>query len=137
MKWIVVDASVVVRAVSDKNSRVSKKFFKLKERILKKDVYLFSPPIFWVECANALRFSTKNEKRSKKYLREIFELPIHLTQPTSKSVMRALEISHQVSDTVYNSWYHITALWLGATFITADKKYYNKAKEIGSIEYWG
>lgn len=137
VSWVVVDASVVVRAVSNKNTLLSKKFFKLKEKVATNKVYLFSPPIFWTECANALRFSLREKEKREKYLQEILNLPIHLTQPTSRSVLRALEISHQLGDSVYDCWYHVTALWLGATFITADKKYYKKAQQLGSIEYWG
>ena len=137
MKWVVIDASVVVRAICEEQPVINKKFLKLLKKAKNEEIYLFSPPIFWTECANALRFATKNEQLSKKALQKIFNLPIRLTQPTNKSVIRALNISYQLGDTVYDSWYHVTALWLGATFITADKKYYNKAKNIGSIECWG
>ncbi|MBU0578389.1 type II toxin-antitoxin system VapC family toxin [Patescibacteria group bacterium] len=137
MKWVVVDASVIIKAISQDNLQVKKKISSLLKKVEQDKTHLFAPPIFWAECANALRFSNKDKKENQNNLQKIFNLPIRLTQPTSKSIMRSLEISQQLGDTVYDSWYHVTALWLGAIFITADKKYYNKAKNIGSIEYWG
>lgn len=45
-----------------------------------------------------------------------------------------LELAYDLGTTVYDASYHYLARFLDAVFLTCDKEYYEKAKNIGNIE---
>ncbi len=46
---------------------------------------------------------------------------------------RALQLSSTLGHHLFDTLYHATALESGATLITADRRYYNKAASVGHI----
>ena len=50
---------------------------------------------------------------------------------------KALEIAYELGTTVYDASYHVLAIARNAIYITADKKYFDKAKQLGNIELIG
>lgn len=136
MKWVVIDASAILRAVDEQNPKFETRFANLIKAVNHKKTQVLVPPLFWIECANALRYSKKSAQEAQALFKTIAQLPIYLTQTTQNTLAEAMKISDRLETTVYDAWYHVIALRLGATFITADAKYYRRAKKLGQIELW-
>lgn len=51
--------------------------------------------------------------------------------------LRAAKMSISLNHHLFDTLYHAVALEHGAEFITADKKYFNKARNLGSITLLG
>jgi predicted nucleic acid-binding protein len=63
-------------------------------------------------------------------LLDAMEIPVKAAAPEFKLASRlALDLDHHLFDTLY----HALALREEATLITADRRYFNKAARIGSI----
>ena len=49
------------------------------------------------------------------------------------SLKRAAQIAVQFNHHLFDTWYHAVALGAGATLVTADERYFNKAKGLANI----
>ncbi len=133
MKIFVIDASIVLNSLLDKNKKASEKFRTiLEDNLLKTKIY--SPGFLTLEVSNGLRFSTKDKKESISILEKYLNLPINFFSFTSAHILEILRLSYQTQTTVYDSSYHFLALILNGKFLTCDKDYYEKAKELGGVE---
>lgn len=131
MNGYVVDASVVATwLLSTNKNRESI----AHDFIIDNSHKLYSAELLDIEISNALTmYSSTLETVDNLF--ELYKtigiellpyLPIHLDM--------ARQVSFDIKDTVYDSLYHTTAMTRGLTFMTMDRKYYNKAKHLGNIE---
>jgi predicted nucleic acid-binding protein len=89
-----------------------------------------------IEVANGLRFGISDPTGAQPILAKFFEIPIHYFFLTPEQTSEIVSLSYGLSTTVYDTSYHFLARLLGATFITCDRAYYQKAKALGNIELW-
>lgn len=55
------------------------------------------------------------------------------TNPSNSAYQRAIELSSRLNHHLFDTLYHAVALEENATLITADRRYYDKAKVLGGI----
>lgn len=137
MKHVVIDASVVVRYLIKEDEVLADIFSEILRQSKKKTDALSSSPLLSLEVGNALRFSIKDVQLSEEAMRRFFRLPITITPLTDAQVQKAITLSYKCGTTVYDASYHVLALAHNATYLTADRQYYEKAKQIGKIRLVG
>jgi len=108
-----------------------------------KEIKLIAPSLLLYELNNCFVVRHVQENRTKQALfiieKQIKEGSLDIISPSEKILMKARELSNldtkgQGHISSYDATFHALALLEGATFITADKKHYNKTKKlIGSV----
>jgi predicted nucleic acid-binding protein len=132
VKNIVVDASLIMRGLFSENTIAAQKLASL---LSVHSLYnVFAPEFLKVELLNAIRFSTRDFEEAQKLICLAEKFPISYVSLDKLELHEAFRISWKYKTTVYDAIYHALALEHNATFITCDKKYYEAAHELGSIE---
>lgn len=133
MNQYVIDASVTVKwfiadSVDESNTDHA---LRLLQRAQQGDLQ-FLQPAHWVSevAAVLVRLTPKTVSRSVAALRELSFVNIaNHDNHYQRAISLALKCDHHLFDTLY----HAIALEENATLITADKKYYDKARQLGAI----
>ncbi len=134
MKKYILDASVILTFLLSEKADTVKKVTGLLRQTKDKKVKLYSSPLLPLEVTNGLRFSLIDEKQAGDILEIFLTLPIELQNLTDGHYLKALPLSYKLGTSVYDTSYHQLALSLGGTFVTADNKYFTKAKHLKAIE---
>ncbi|MBI2616610.1 type II toxin-antitoxin system VapC family toxin [Candidatus Gottesmanbacteria bacterium] len=134
MKIFIVDASILLRTLSNKGGTADIFLRKLLADQKSNSTHLYSTSFLMIEVANGLRFSLGDEKFARDSLRRLSILPIRYIEITSSYLEEALRWSYTYKTTVYDSIYHVVAKMLDGTFLTCDDEYYQKAKSVGNIK---
>ncbi|OGG14270.1 hypothetical protein A2773_06660 [Candidatus Gottesmanbacteria bacterium RIFCSPHIGHO2_01_FULL_39_10] len=134
MKIYILDASFIVRTITEKSSKADLFLRSLLTHQKAKEIQLYSIPFVLIETANAFRFTFKDKSITLKSQKICANLPLTYYYPTNTDIERALEWSYQHQTTVYDSLYHVVATILDGTFLTCDEDYYKKAKSEGAIK---
>ena len=128
----VLDASVVVKWLlldSDIESDVDKALALLND--VKRGEILPIQPIHWLAEAAAMITRLQPQiARSSIELLHAMEFPV-----TDDLLVfnRAIRLAKDSKQHVFDTLYHAVALEEGAKLITADRKYYRKARRFGSL----
>ena len=129
---VVIDASVTIKwfVPDDGTEEGAEKAIQIFKAIQKSTLSTVQPVHWHAEVIAVLsRIQTKECDRSIQLL-DILEFPVcdslEIYQLASEI---AIKLDHHLFDTLY----HAVALKQQASLITADKKYYRKAKEFGNI----
>ena len=131
MTRLVIDASVSVKwFVRSENEDNVPKAVEILKGIGDNRISIIQPPHWMAETIAVLaRLQPEKVNRAIDLL-DAMEIPVKATAPEFKLASRlALDLDHHLFDTLY----HALALQKEATLITADRRYFNKAAEFGSI----
>lgn len=132
----IIDASVIVAVFLEKDKTALDVFRKIVAEANKKKVALWAPSFALFEMANALRFS----KEDKWPVFDIWDLirkapisyfnynDLHISFFPSIALL-----SRKLGTAFYDTYYHYLAITLNGTFLTRDRQYYRKAKNLGNI----
>ncbi len=134
MKKYVVDASFIAKSILEEDESVLLRFRNIFKLVSKNKIKITAPFFLITEVANAIRYSTKDEKEAVLTFEDFLLLPIELTEVSLFSYKKIIELSYLQNTTVYDTSYHVLALEQNAIFLTCDGEYYKKAKELGNIE---
>ncbi len=134
MKNFVVDASYVAAFLLKETAAVEKSFSNIYKLSLSKSAAIYSSPILTSELTNILRFKFLIIGEATDVLRAFFDLPILSYSLSSTDWEDILKLSYELNTTAYDTSYHFVAQLLGGTFLTCDKKYFQKAKKLGAVE---
>lgn len=137
MKIYVVDASVLLTSLLEEKENAAKELQNLLERVEKKSVQVYSSCLLPLEIANGLRYTLKDKNLCQETFDKFSSLPISYFSFKIEHIQKALVLSYELKTSVYDTSYHVLAKLLSGTFLTADKEYYTKAKNLGSIEFFG
>lgn len=131
----VIDASVILKWFSQSGENDLDKAVQLREDFGERKIDLYVPELLIYEIANVLRYKNIfKEDIIHKAISSIYEMDILL--PVNPGVInRAVTIARKYRITVYDSSYLSFAQSLGCHLITADKKLYQKIKELPGIIY--
>lgn len=134
MKIYVVDASILLTALLEKSETVSRKVKEIFKAVRAKKTKIYSSNLLPLEMANGLRFTIKDRKLAGETFRKFSALPIIFFNLKIEHLGKVLELAYRQGTSVYDTSYHFLAKMLMGTFLTCDRKYYEKAKGLKSIE---
>lgn len=132
-KNFVVDTSVLIKWLGEKTEN-SEEAMKVKEDFIDGNIGVSVPALVYWELGSFLgrKFDPINATAAfsqfKNYRFPAYLLSLDLSLLAFKIVKRCK------GATFYDASYHALALDKGALFLTADKKYYEKAKSFGHIK---
>lgn len=133
MKKYILDASVILTYLISKNNTIRTKFNKILKLQKQNKTNFFSTHLLPKEIGNGLRYSISNQTLAKKILEKSLNLPITYFELKPTHYQKILELSYQLQTSFYDTSYHFLAQLLKATFLTCDKKYFQKAKQLKHI----
>jgi len=133
MKKYILDASVFLKAILNKDEKEYKLIKEIFSEVIKKKAIVYAPNFILLEFANGLRFSLNDESLSILPLEKFSQLPIEFFSFKANHIKEILKLAYRLQTTVYDTAYHFLAKLLDGIFLTADKEYFKKAKSLGDI----
>ena len=134
MALLVLDTSVILKWF--KEEEYTKTALKIKKEFIVGVHELVVPDLALYELVNAMRFSEGfDEETIKKSLEKFIDLEIDIVIPTQEIINFAIELSYTYDITVYDAVFVSLAKLIGAIFVTADKKLYEKIKELKFVKF--
>jgi predicted nucleic acid-binding protein len=130
MSQIVVDASVTLRALLDKDEKIVRRLKSFKSKLL-------TSPIFFLECANAIKHKYTNKAEASEALDVVLKLNIDPVELNREDLRFILKMASENNATTYDTSYHYLAIKYDGVCITSDKKYFQLARHLEHIELWG
>jgi predicted nucleic acid-binding protein len=86
--------------------------------------------------ANVLRFTDGfNERLIKKSLESFIDLGVDIVIPTIEMISLATKLSYKYKITVYDAIFIALSKIINGIFVTADKKLYEKVKELKFVKF--
>ncbi|MBI4209248.1 MAG: type II toxin-antitoxin system VapC family toxin [Deltaproteobacteria bacterium] len=132
----VVDTSVIVKWFVDEEGR--EEALQLLNRFFQRDIDLVIPILAFYELGNVLKLRTDVSLGSKtSLLREFFELGVAVAPFGEEIATRTLERAIEYNLSYYDATFLVAAEEVGATLITADKRFYNKVQRCPQIRFLG
>jgi predicted nucleic acid-binding protein len=121
---LVVDASVALKWVLPQEGS------EMADDLLDHGVALCAPAFIFVELANALWFHLRtgklNPEEAAGCLRDLRQAPLALWDG-EEPLPSTLEWAHRLGQAVYDCAYLALALHLDGTYVTADRRFWQKA----------
>lgn len=129
MKAIVLDASVILKAVLPKENEVEdRNTLKIFEKYRKGEIEIFVP-IFWVfEIGNTLSRKLPLEKVQLGFTL-LLSQGFKEYNLSHSELLEISKFSSQNSVSFYDASYHLLAHFTYSVFVTADKKYFEKFRQ--------
>jgi len=130
-----VDASVILKWFTQDRESDLEKALQLRKDFKERKIDLICPELLIYEIANVLRYKESiEEKLIIKAIQSIYEMKILM--PVNKKIMEnAIRLARKYGITVYDSTYLSFAHQLGCDLITADKKLFQKIKDLPGVVY--
>lgn len=133
MKTYIIDASVLISSLTGDRPEIRRRFGKLFEG---KKSKIMSIPLVRLEFANGLRFLGCTQEQATTAFEKMVDLPISIFDIKDYHVLEVMKQAFGTKTTVYDCAYHYAAILLNGTFVTCDKEYYWKAKNLKHILLW-
>jgi predicted nucleic acid-binding protein len=139
---LIMDASVAIKWFVDGQWGLAEDHIEPALDILRAsangDVEFFQPPHFLAEVAAVLTRLTPMQ--AQQHVDDLAAMNITWAQP-KVAYAKAIELAHALGHHLFDTLYHALALSIpGAVLITADRRYFAKAKHLDQIAYlpdWG
>ena len=133
----VVDASVAVKWFAEGDWALREDDIEPALEILKASTRgtldFYQPPHFLAEVAAVV--SRLAPDQAQQYIDNLAQLTITWAAPTV-AYSRAIELARQLDHHLFDTLYHAVALSVpGAVLLTADRRYFDKAKHLGQIAW--
>lgn len=127
----IIDASILIKWLLNEKEDLFKAL-KIIQDFMSQKIDLIVPTHCYYEILNT--FGIKVPSKAITLYSQILMLQIPEQKLTLKNAFKALEIMRKISKvSFYDASYHATAIENNGTFITADEKYYRKAKSLKHI----
>jgi predicted nucleic acid-binding protein len=127
----VPDASVLLKWVLPSGEPDSRAALKLRDQAVAGRIELIVPPLWLYEVGNTLGRRHPDIADAALEALELFGLTV--CPPSAAWRRRALELMHVYSVTFYDASYHALALIEDAVFVTADRRYVERAGGAGAV----
>lgn len=128
MKPIIIDSSFACSLFTNQQLKPA-----LDKELIRYENNIFSQPLLLYEVSNALRFFYRSTTEIVNTFDLCMAIGIQFLHIDLQTIRTAIQISVEVSDTVYDASYHALAIHHNFEFVTLDKKYYQKAQYLGNI----
>jgi predicted nucleic acid-binding protein len=132
-KLLVIDTAVIIKWLTDEKEDLEKALL-VRARFEKRELNILIPMLVHWELSNHLGRNYSPEEAAALYSHFLL-LRIPQILPSLSATHLAYKIMKDCPGTsFYDASYHAIALSKEGTFLTSDKKYYEKAKTFGSIK---
>ncbi len=131
---IVLDSSVALKWIFA-NEEGAEQAIRLRDDHVSGKNEIAVPTLFFYEIANVLATKVQLQPEDSREAFELissFEFVIH--DLDSIDYLEAMNLSMQYKLSVYDACYHVLASRLGCCFLTADRKFWGKVKELNVAE---
>ena len=133
----VIDASVAVKWFAEGDWALREDDIEPALEILKAStrgtLEFYQPPHFLAEVAAVV--SRLMPDRAQQHIDNLAQLNITCAAPTA-AYTKAIELACQLDHHLFDTLYHAAALSVpGAMLVTADKRYFDKARHLGQIAW--
>lgn len=134
MNKIVVDASVILKWVLVKDSESDfTEAFQILNNFTDEKVDIHLPEIWKYEVGNIL--TIKATEQAVDLMRVLMDYSFSEHTLKKEDCVEIIKLQRKLSNsTFYNLAYHYIAIKIDGTLITADKEYFEQAKQLGHIE---
>ena len=130
---IVIDASVCIKWFSSLKEENVDQAIKLRSDFFYKRIYIIAPDLLIYEVTNALSYNPKfNSGHVVEALNSLNSMQIKTIKPIPQVMEIAVNIRYKKNISIYDSVYMALSRFINAQFITADKKLYEKVKDLGN-----
>lgn len=130
---VVMDASVCIKWFSGSKEDNVENAVKLRSDFLYKRIYIIAPDLILYEVANALSYNPKfSERHVINAISSLNSMQIKTIKPIPQVMEIAANIRYKKNISIYDSVYMALSRFINAQFITADKKLYEKVKDLGN-----
>lgn len=131
---LVLDTSIVLKWY--KEEEYTEIALKIKKDFVEGLNEIIVPDLVLYEMANVLRFTDGfNERLIKKSLESFIDLGIDIVIPTIEMISLATKLSYKYKITVYDAIFIALSKIINGIFVTADKKLYEKVKELKFVKF--
>ena len=129
---VVIDASVAIKWFTQEEDR--DKAIEVRNKFIGEEIDIVVPDLILYEISNVLRYNPNfNFNDVKEAIESISDLDLTITIPLLTILRKAIQIAFSHEITIYDAIYIAIASDLNCNFITADKKLYNKVKDLDFI----
>jgi len=129
----VIDSSVAIKWLTNEEP-FKEEAVKVFDDYFNEKIELVVPDIFWWELGNY--FGRKlDSKTAYISIQTIKKNRMRTYMLSNDMFMKSLRImTKDAGISFYDASYHALAIQIGGTFLTSDKKYYQKKRRLGSIQ---
>jgi predicted nucleic acid-binding protein len=132
--FLVLDTSVILKWY--KEEEYTEIAVKLKRDLVEGLNNVIVPDLILYEMANVLRLAEGfNEDLIKKSLESFIDLEVDIVIPTMEIIELAVKLSYDYKIAVYDAVFIALAKLVNGIFVTADKKLYEKVKELKFVKF--
>ena len=79
-------------------------------------------------------FARRQPKQAARNMSDLLQFSFVERHDSTAAQLRAVELAVTLGQHLFDTLYHSVALETGATLVTADRRYYARARHIGGIE---
>ena len=125
VEYLVLDSSIIIKWFCDEEG--TEKALKIRKRYKEKEVVIVVPDLILYEISNALRYNKEvSREEVMECVQSIFSLGINIIVPTKEVLENAISLAFKYNISLYDAYFVALADILQFTFVTADKKLFNK-----------
>jgi len=133
-KTYVIDASVCIKWFSFENEDDVNIASSLRVQHMNRNIFLVAPDILVYEVTNALAYNPLfNKDNVNMAILSLYEMDIKLVESYVGILFESSKLHFSKNITIYDSIYIALAKYINAQYITADKKLFEKVKDLGNI----
>jgi predicted nucleic acid-binding protein len=129
---VVPDASVILKWVlpSDDEPETSQALM-LRKASVDEDMRALLPALWLYEVGNTI--ARRFPEHADGWLAALFKFGLEEAPPSRRGLATVLELTKRYGVTFYDAAYHAIAIVHDGQFVTADRRYVNRASEAGAI----
>jgi predicted nucleic acid-binding protein len=129
---VIPDASVLLKWVLPADDEPdTDRALLLRAAILNETVSALLPGLWLYEVGNTV--ARRFPRQAAGWLSALMKFGIEESPPSNPWLAKTLELTNRHDVSFYDAAYHSLALLHGGSFVTADVRYANRAKESGSV----
>lgn len=132
----VIDASIICKwALAGDDEPDQDAAMEILSRWLHEIDRIILPPLWLFEVGNVI--GLKRPAHARSLIALLLDYEFEEAQITKEICTLSLDLMHDLKVTFYDAVYHAVAIDHNATFITADKRYFDKAVDKSNIQLLG
>ena len=130
-KLMVIDASIIIKWLLEEQNGMEQAE-KIQDDLIERNIKILIPGHCYMEVANTI--SRKAPELALNFISKLKVSTIREQILNISKITLALDLMKKYKKiSFYDAAYHALAISEGATFVTADEKYYETTKEQGNI----